>query len=118
MILVLFGGFKKGLVRRFGEWKVAFVLQLPNIRDEFSGHRDDAFVLILAARFELEVALVEPVLHAPGEGFDFLGKTCLTVGQGGADFGSFSKMLRTLDKHPARVAVAAFGNASLSARSS
>ena len=60
------------------------------------------------------MAFRNPVLHAPGEFFDFFALSDLTSGEFFADFGSTSIVLRAFYEHPASVRVTAFGDGTLS----
>ena len=62
---------------RCGNGQVEFVLKLPDEATEFACDGDDDFVLAFAPRLELDVAGVEPVLHAPGEFFNFFALSLL-----------------------------------------
>ena len=97
----------------FGEREVAFVLKLPKEGAEFARNGDNGFVFIELSCLQSFVAEMEPVLGAPGEGFDFRVLSFLSFAQGGADVGWSPIMLRALDKHPARMTIAAFCDGAL-----
>ena len=77
----------------FGEREVAFVLQLPKEGAEFTCNGDNGFVFVELACLQSFVAEMEPVLGAPGEGFDFRVLPFLSFAQGGADVGWFPIVL-------------------------
>ena len=55
---------------------------------------------------------MEPVLSLPGNFFDFLADSLLTLVQGGPDRGSVSVGPGGLDHHPAQMSVAGLGDGS------
>ena len=61
------------------------------------------------------VTFAEPVLHAPGEVFDFLALSRLPAGEFLADFGGAPIVLGAFHHHPACVGVSAFGDGALPA---
>lgn len=99
---------------RAGDGEVEFDLQFPNERGEFAGDGDDGFVFVFAAGLEFDIAFVEAVLHPPGEFLNLLALSLLAGGEPAADLGGLSEVLGAFHKHPAAVAVAAFGDGSLS----
>lgn len=62
-------------------------MKFPDEGAEFTGDGDDAFAVADSAGPEVAVAFTQAFLHAPGEGFDFVGLTVLALGECGADFG-------------------------------
>jgi hypothetical protein len=99
--------------RRAGHGELEFDLQLPDECGELASDGDNGFVFIFTSCFEFHIALVEAVLHPPGEFLDLFALALLAGGESAADFGGFSEVLGAFHEHPAAVAVAAFGDGAL-----
>jgi len=109
------GGCGGGLLweRGFRKWELKLCLEFPDKAAEFAGNGDDAFAIAQASGSETCVSFGKALLHAPGEGFDLVGLTFLSFGEGCADFWGASVSLGRFAEHPAGVAVTAFGDGSL-----
>ncbi len=81
-----------------GDGQVEFVLEFPEEGGHLARDGDDGLVLPLAPGLELDIAPVQPVLHAPGERLDLLGLPDLSLAQSGADLRRLAVVLAALTR--------------------
>ena len=89
------------VIAGFGQ--VDLVVEFPDEGAEFPGDGDNGLLFALAAGLESDVALVEAVLHSPGELFDLPLLALLSFAQGAGDLGSLAVVQGTLHEHPSGV---------------